>query len=71
MFDYLLHSYAFLCVLLFCVQDTIKDCREICFKEISKLKTVIYIAFILGNGFIFFTSISKCFTYFVLFIKTL
>lgn len=71
MFDYLLHGYAFLCVMLFCVQSTIKQCREICFKKMSKLKTAIYIVFILCNGYIFFVSISKCFAYFALFIKTL
>jgi hypothetical protein len=71
MFDYLLHGYAFLCVMLFCVQCTIKNCRKICFEEMSKLKVAMYITFILSSGYIFFISISKCFAYFALFIKTL
>lgn len=71
MFDYLLHGYAFLCAMLLCVQSTLKICREICFREISKLKIVIYVVCILSNGYIFFISISKCFAYFTLFIKTL
>ena len=71
MFDYLLHSYAFLCTMLLSVQCTIKNCREICFRELSKLQITIYITLILSNGYIFFISISKCFAYFALFIKTL
>ena len=71
MFDYLLHGYAFLCVILLCVQSTLKICREICFRELSKIQISIYIVLILSNGYIFFVSISKCFAYFALFIKTL
>lgn len=71
MFDYLLLGYAFLCSMFVCIQGIQVFCRAICFKEMSKLKTVIYFLLILSNGYIFFISISKCFAYFALFIKTL
>lgn len=71
MLDYLLHFYAFVCVIYFCIRITIEDCRLICFKEMSKLKISIYIVFILSNGYITFVSIPRCFEYLSLFIKTL